>query len=600
MTTIDIQVTWSKHEPILFQLTPGQTGLLLKQLVQDQTGVPIDRQKLLCRKTKAAKKLTWKGTLKDDFVFQVPDESVAPTISVTLMGSSAPLEQKPAVTTKFIEDMSPEELQLAEREEEQAAWEQAEGMIVPLQRLPQHRKEDDHKSIDEPYGYNRLVTGLPQRQVERLLKRQRGQEEMEDNKKRSRNNPQLLGEWTMTMGMPLRRAYINEMAVLPNGTLITANDDGHVQLWKYAALEKDIIHPGRGGGVDSVVGFTGSGIPGSPSFATAGRGSVQLWNEDADPIARFPSPMPGGIAHRSLTAWRMNSADDKESVLLAARMKVIREPNPNPFPLTPQDEEGRRRMREALAREQYLQETTSMFSKQVQVWHLNRNKGFSSKLLAPGTDLSRRASISCLATMRATDGTFRLVAGDDNGGLTMWNLQFDDHGDLVSSDAIYLQLVSEDGGFTKIVAIQTLSDGRLLVSTDKRGESTEHTNPDATVIPVPIARGVHILKYSEARSASVDISLDGHKDVATCVCELPDGSILTGGGKHDATVQLWSKAQLQAPSGDELPTKCITESTKTMEQMEYVLSLLVLRDAKEESNHFAVATARYNVVKLFL
>ncbi|EJK50535.1 hypothetical protein THAOC_30462, partial [Thalassiosira oceanica] len=39
--------------------------------------------------------------------------------------------------------------------------------------------------------------------------------------------------------------------------------------------------------------------------------------------------------------------------------------------------------------------------------------------------------------------------------------------------------------------------------------------------------------------------LDGHKDTVMCVRSLPDGSLLTGGGKLDATVKLWSCDQLE-------------------------------------------------------
>ena len=112
------------------------------------------------------------------------------------------------------------------------------------------------------YSYSRLVTGLPQRQMEDLLK----QRKQKDNT--------LLGKVVMTMGLELRRAYVNDMTVLPNGTLVSVLDDGHVQLWKNGAVEEDVIHDGNAdlGGVDSVVTL------GTASFVTAGRGSMRLWN----------------------------------------------------------------------------------------------------------------------------------------------------------------------------------------------------------------------------------------------------------------------------------------------------------------------------------
>eukprot|EP01083_Nonionella_stella_P153555 493543_1 len=52
----------------------------------------------------------------------------------------------------------------------------------------------------------------------------------------------LLGEVAMTMGMELRRAYVNSITVLHNGTLVSGLDDGHVHLWRRGALIQDLIH----------------------------------------------------------------------------------------------------------------------------------------------------------------------------------------------------------------------------------------------------------------------------------------------------------------------------------------------------------------------
>jgi hypothetical protein len=66
---------------------------------------------------------------------------------------------------------------------------------------------------------------------------------------------------------------------------------------------------------------------------------------------------------------------------------------------------------------------------------------------------------------------------------------------------------------------------------------------------------------------------------------------LTGGGKLDATLQLWKQEQ---------DITVQTESAKTLSDVGYVFSLAVLPDAKAGSNRFAVAAARYNTVKIFL
>jgi WD40 repeat protein len=71
--------------------------------------------------------------------------------------------------------------------------------------------------------------------------------------------------------------------------------------------------------------------------------------------------------------------------------------------------------------------------------------------------------------------------------------------------------------------------------------------------------------------------LNGHKDVVQCICELPNGDLLTGGGKLDATLQLWKQEQ---------DITVQTESAKTLSDVGYVFSLATLPDAKAGSNRF--------------
>lgn len=116
--------------------------------------------------------------------------------------------------------MTPEELQAEQRAQAQATAAGSIGMIPALQLPPNHR--DDRKQ--EMFAYNRLVKGLPQRQIEQeLVARSKQQKDC------------LLGKVAMTLGMELRRAYVNDLAVLSTesapvtclAVLSGANDDNN-------------------------------------------------------------------------------------------------------------------------------------------------------------------------------------------------------------------------------------------------------------------------------------------------------------------------------------------------------------------------------------
>lgn len=91
--------------------------------------------------------------------------------------------------------------------------------------------------------------------------------------------------------------------------------------------------------------------------------------------------------------------------------------------------------------------------------------------------------------------------------------------------------------------------------------------------------------------------LDGHKDTVMCVRSLPDGSLLTGGGKLDATVKLWSCDQLERDE-DIAETRLLTEARK-LDKPVYVFDMCVLPDSRG-SGVYAIACARYNVVKIIV
>jgi len=216
--TVPVTLKWGK-KTFSLTLTTGETASSFKQRVQEETGVPLARQKLLAKKG-------WKGPLKDDAILELKNP-----LTVTLIGSAETLKE-PAVKPKFLEDLTPEDLRRQEQAELQAAIKTATGWIPALQLPPHHR--DDGKQ--EWYQYNRLVTGLPQRQIEQELKKQQ---------QHSDSTSELQGTVALNLGLELRRAYVNDLAVLEDGTCVSVLDDGHVQLWKEAAQQEDVVHPGQ-------------------------------------------------------------------------------------------------------------------------------------------------------------------------------------------------------------------------------------------------------------------------------------------------------------------------------------------------------------------
>jgi len=598
-SSIPVTLKWGK-QTFSLSITVGDSVSILQQRVQEVTGVPVGRQKLLSKKA-------WKGPLKSDAILSLETIQMTTPLVVTLIGSAETLKE-PTTPTIFLEDLSLEDLQKAEEEELQAAMGTATGMIQALQ-LPPHRR-DDHKQ--EVYEYNRLVTGLPQRQIEsELLQQQQPPTKL------------LQGKVAMTLGLELRRAYINDLAVLDDGTCVSALDDGHVQLWKHAAQEADVIHPAAGpiaeddGGVTSVVALTGG------AFATAGRGSFQVWNSYAEPVVTFPGAMPG-TTPASLTSVEFNHDDDTHNgdiICLAARFQVTRHANPQQFRLPPQNESERQRRAQAEAQEEAIQQALDKASQSIQVWfsvgggdgggETIAARSWQSQILKP--DDEEAAPITCLTTMPLhtttanddDDGTTMttklLIAGDAAGGLRIWKVQRQENTLQFLPHACY-QLPG-----ASIVCLEPLQDNRLAVSTQQSNNPVllSQATSIATSSTIP-SRAVHILDFSTTERPTLVTSLTGHadKDAVICMKQLPNGDLLTGGGKLDATLQLWTNAQLLGQSDDgqtnTTTTAVVPKPHKSLSEVGYVFAIEVLPDAKQDSSYYAVAVARYNTVKIIL
>jgi len=567
----------------------------LKHQVEELTNVPITRQKLLCPKV-------WKGALNDKHILPENIKQCLPkgkdSLPVTLIGSAEVLIEKPVEERpRFVEDLTPEERHNLEfsnatetTESKLSATHQQTGDIVALQRTPGQDRNDNKM---EMYQYNRFVKGLPQRQIEDNLRK----------RKESTNPGALLGEVAMTMGVELRRSYVNSLAVLKDGTLVCALDDGHVQMWRRGELVKDMVHDGNSNaGVDQVITLPPMSADG-PSFATGGRGNIKVWSDDGVCLLSLPS-FPG----TSPLSFGTGIIPDSDVKFLASAFKITRPNNPNQFRLVPQDEAGRRRRAAAEEEERVMRQSLLRTSQCISFW-LYDGEGqtsgvsFSGGIIPPATGTSNSPTVTKLAVSGGA-----LVCGDAWGGIRVirWSPEQDGHRPRQSSS---LQFRCGVNDCITIACMESLEDNLLAVSTDVLPNHNEEVRllPSATELRITCPRAVFIFDLD---CLAIKLVLDGHSDAVQCICPLPNGDILTCGGKMDATIRVWETLPLTNTSVNDTSVNDSKEEeedyvpilTKAEQLKEpgYVFDLKVLPDADPESRIYAVAGARYNVVKIVI
>ena len=153
--------------------------------------------------------------------------------------------------------------------------------------------------------------------------------------------------------------------------------------------------------------------------------------------------------------------------------------------------------------------------------------------------------------------------------------------------------------------MEPLGGSLLAVSTRQRpADDSTHPLADSVAIDVPITQAVYII---DIEKCACNLIIDGHSDAVQAMCLLPDGGLATCGGKMDAKSKVWDKSLLGDTSkGDgnnnvgmsETSIHVLTESSATLDEVGYVFALTVLPDTKPGSKHYALAAARYNVVKI--
>ena len=581
---LSITIKWGKQRYTTSTIQPGSSGHSLKLQVQTLTGVPVHRQKLLC-------KSVWKGALKDDDTIQIPNGKSS--IVVTLIGSAEVLVEKPLEERPlFSEDLTPEELWKATRPQHMAQEEDIVD-IIALQKEVGFERDDGKAGL---YQYNRLVTGLPQHQINDMLVCRKKQSDTNNNNGEddtaANKTDELTGEVAMTMGMELRKGYINSLAVLPNGTIVSGLDDGHVQLWRRGELVKDTKHPSAK--VEHVLIFQSSANHSElPAFVTAGDGCICMWSEIGQQLTRFGS-YPG-TSPSSLSIGRVSNGQGGYTTYLACSSKITRKSDPNQFRLVPQNEAERQRRRAAEAQEEMIQQELNSVAKNVRVFFYNEESNSTAvrqDVITPDS-LEDSAPITNLLDMNGC-----LVCGDAYGGIRIyeWISESNNHTLPARRQIAHVQLRG-----SSIACLAMIQENHLAVSIQPRGEDTG-IQPSATPLQPTRPRGMYILDTTQTTVKAV---LDAHKDTVQCICPLPNGGIITAGGRMDATCRLWKSQDIsnaiQATvdeSNEEEEVKVLT-GAPVLKEPAYVFDLQVLPDSNG-SNVYGIAAARYNVIKIVI
>jgi len=625
---IPITLKWGKtsYDTAELSIQPGSSALDLKLQVYALTNVPPARQKLLSP-TKC-----WKGVLKDtDRIPDVLPSKVKGALPVTLIGSAEVLVEKPEGDHPvFVEDMTARQLRMAER-----AATTGEVDIAALQYAPGEDRTDGKMEL---YSYNRLVTGLPQKQIQdKLTSRKR---KSSNDRPESTAGP-LLEEVAMTMGLELRRAYVNSIDVLADGTIVSALDDGHIQMWRRGEKVNDIMHEGiptpGAQGVDHIVAFPSLGdddVDQQPAFATGGKGKFYVWTGDGRWIMGFEATE--GMSPASLVTGSIGINGD--TTFLAACYGVTRQVNPNQFRLHPHDEAGRRRREVAEEQERMVRQRLASKCESVQVWFFNKSGdtanhsvGFQSDVIVPS---GGQAAVTNLAVLNGN-----LVCGDELGGLRMYKLPTLDiltsnttqleAGQLSRGQIAVFQFRCE-GYQCGIACMEPLQNNILAVST--YGTTRNNSTDEAELVILSAASPLHIpnpraISLVDMGCGVVKAILDAHLDVVHSICPLPDGSVLSAGRKMDATVRVWDVSILspvlqqenREEDEEDIPDTVLFASIAQRNESEivftnipvitegrilkepgYVFDMKVLPDSDPGSNVFAIAVARYNVVKIVI
>lgn len=591
MTSL-VPLKWGKND---YQLTLDSTvtATSLMDEVQRLTSVHTANQKLL------AKKGGWKGVLTTTTTIKIKPGKT----TITLMGTAtetihatATAAAAPAIT--FDEDISPKARAELEHQENAQMLAEAEGNIPALQVLPTRR--DDGKAMS--YRYNYFVTGEPQQSIEDLLRIQR---------KSGQNQARIQGQVQMTIGVELGKAMLTTVAVFSSGTLVSGRDDGKIQMWRHGDRVCEVcqdphMNPPRPITCSTVVDQ-------GNVLVTGGSGVLKCWSDEGElqHVVRAP---PGTDPH-SLTSIANGG--------FAVTFVQARPFDPNQFRLVPQNEDQRARRAAAVLERQRQQERFDRIATAVTVVVNHQPMTLSPWETRNGPP----PSVTALAYMSIEQV---LVVGDAEGSIRCWTQT--PHGVFQPNKLLQLECTTttETNGESgvAIIGLETIQSKQttLLAVATALIRVAPGSSPGRLAghqvnrfLPIPKAGVVVVLNVVHE---TILCHLDGHTDLVRVMCSLPNGELLTAGGKKDATCKLWNlnpfgtkvveneeveqedAAFLRAlalSKGEEKeqpldPPELGSVPTHRKIEPGYIFDACVLPDQKSGSTCYAIACARYNTV----
>ena len=598
MVSLVVPLKWGKNDYKLTIDAATVTATSLMEQVQRLTAVHPANQKLL------AKKGGWKGVLTTTTTIKIKPAKT----TITLMGTAtetihatATAAAAPAIT--FDEDISPKARAELEHQENAQMLAEAEGNIPALQVLPTRR--DDGKSM--AYRYNYFVTGEPQQSIENLLRKQR----------ESGHPARIQGEVQMTIGVELGKAMVTTVTVFRSGTLVNGRDDGKIQMWRHGdrvceVCQDQYMNPPRPVTCSTVVDQ-------GNVLVTGGSGVLKCWSDEGElqHVVRAP---PGTDPH-SLTSIGNGG--------FAVTFVQARPFDPNQFRLVPQNEDQRARRAAAVLERQRQQERFDRIATAVTVV-----VNHQPMTLAPWeTRNGPPPSVTALAFMAVEQV---LVVGDAEGSIRCWAQT--QHGVFQPNKLLQLECTTttetnEESGVA-IIGLETIHSKQttLLAMATALIRVAPGSSPGRLAghqvnrfLPIPKAGVVVVLDVVQE---TILCHLDGHTDLVRVMCSLPNGELLTSGGKKDATCKLWNltpfitkeveneeaeqedaaflralalskgeeKEQKEQPPLD--PPELGSNQVPTHRKIEpgYIFDACVLPDQKSGSSCYALGVARYNTV----
>jgi len=310
------------------------------------------------------------------------------------------------------------------------------------------------------------------------------------------------------------------------------------------------------------------------AIASGGNQSVKLWSAEGECVHTLYVPIGTTPLSEGLASWRAGSV-----TYFASALRSVHGPQPR-VRLPPSNREEAKRVAEAEESADAMDAMAAHMRVCVQLWSLSDQGVAEDHLQVCGP-----YPINALLFSNS-----RLIAGDVFGGLHIWQM-----GSSVKGWVCERRLrLHPPKNAASILSLKPLTSSRVIACSAEEGPLYGDSE-GMTPLNVPQAIGVFLIDIVIGTVLAV---LAGHIDSVICMCPLPNGGLVTGGGKKDATVQLWMPSLWQVPSDNGPPL--LRDASSKLKDPGYCLALTVLPDADTGSLIYAVAAARYNAIKVVL